>query len=38
MQFNLKINGTDFSRAFNSIGYGVSYLKIEVAPRKGSVD
>ena len=29
MQFNLKINGTDFSRAFNSIGYGVSYLKIE---------
>ena len=29
MQFNLKINGTDFSPAFNSIGYGVSYLKIE---------
>lgn len=29
MQFNLKINGTDFSPAFNSVGYGVSYLKVE---------
>ena len=29
MKFDVKINDTDFSAAFNSIGYGMTYEKVE---------